>query len=393
VPTIRGIVGFVANALRCCHNLGVYHWDLSPNNVLVEFEESDPERVRALWLIDFNASKSSHVGGTTRAATECHAAPEQFPPYSSHRYTDYFLLGIIVYQMWVGKRPFHNFEAIKKGTFDPEPLGPPDSPVRQAVEALLNQDPDQRPRGLSLLLQALNVNPRDYDLPEPVYRRARLPSPDWGRRMALGSVALLALIGAMVVWTRGPQQDRPDLSLPTEAIVSASDVEAPPAGPETPEKDLLPPALPGPTEISARLQPPPQTMPTQRSGQIGRGADEPSRPQPTTRPLRRPSPPMRTKRRIPESPLPRQKVTPPEVTTLIRTIPPTPSEVTTPPSEVTTPPSEVTMPPSEVTAPPPKVTTTSPKVIAPPPKVTTTPPAREVSDEKTTELRSGESLP
>ena len=90
----------VIEAMSYCHEKGVCHRDLKPENILVD----DSGNVK---VIDFGFSASSRVKLKSFCGTPPFMAPEltKKVPYNGAA-VDVWALGIMLYQMIVGKLPF-----------------------------------------------------------------------------------------------------------------------------------------------------------------------------------------------------------------------------------------------------------------------------------------------
>lgn len=104
----------LAGALAYSHSQGVLHRDIKPANVLVDLH-GFPK------LVDFNISFSSEVVGTTAetyfGGSLAYMSPEQLEasgaefsrkPDSLDEKTDIFSLGVVLYELVTGDRPFKN---------------------------------------------------------------------------------------------------------------------------------------------------------------------------------------------------------------------------------------------------------------------------------------------
>lgn len=102
----------MADALGCAHEAGIVHRDLKPQNVLISRRDH-------LKILDFGVAKlksepsgqlATHDNLTRPGAflgTTYYAAPEQFSAGEIDQRTDVYALGVVLYQMLVGRVPFY----------------------------------------------------------------------------------------------------------------------------------------------------------------------------------------------------------------------------------------------------------------------------------------------
>ena len=101
---VARILNQIAQALDYARHHGILHWDMKPNNVLVDSN-------RNIFLMDFTISQ---LIGTDRVLTDdsnldalAYLSPEQCKGITElDSATDIYSLGIILYEMLTGRPPF-----------------------------------------------------------------------------------------------------------------------------------------------------------------------------------------------------------------------------------------------------------------------------------------------
>jgi serine/threonine-protein kinase len=148
-------------ALAEAHKLGIVHRDLKPANL---FLTTRPDDTPCVKVLDFGISKSTSledVSVTASAAvvgSPLYMSPEQLvSSRTTDARSDVWALGVILYEMVTGKRPFSGESfatisaAILRGSFPPPselcPAVP--APLEQAIAETLARDPESRPSSVA----------------------------------------------------------------------------------------------------------------------------------------------------------------------------------------------------------------------------------------------------
>ena len=147
----------LADALAAAHAQGVIHRDLKPSNVVL----SPDGRAKVLdfgiaRLVPAGADMSASVPGTIGVGlvgTPGYAAPEQYLSRNVDGRADLYALGVMIYEMITGRRPFPGTDAVLLATAvlrdDAPPLTASGMWVPPTLEALvarlLQRDPNKRP--------------------------------------------------------------------------------------------------------------------------------------------------------------------------------------------------------------------------------------------------------
>ena len=162
VPQTLRIAREVTAALDHAHRHGVVHRDIKPANVLVPPE--GPVKVT-----DFGIAKATGASDLTRTGTVVgtarYLAPEQVEGGTSDARTDVYAVGLLLYEMLVGRLPFGGdtemAAAIARVTAAAPAVRTSRPEVTPEVDALvarcLERDPDQRFQDAAELAAALDA--------------------------------------------------------------------------------------------------------------------------------------------------------------------------------------------------------------------------------------------
>jgi DNA-binding response OmpR family regulator len=147
----------VALSLKVVHDAGIIHRDLKPPNVMLRDDGS-------VVLIDFGLARSLLGGdGSTRTGvlrgSPYYMSPEQAQGETLDARTDLYSLGVILYEMLAGKKPYLGASAID--VLQQHVMAPvPELPVHQLsyqplLERLMSKSREQRIASCDELLTAL----------------------------------------------------------------------------------------------------------------------------------------------------------------------------------------------------------------------------------------------
>jgi serine/threonine protein kinase len=198
IPVFKQALRGVAAA----HRAGIVHRDLKPGNLMVAGNG-------IVKVMDFGIAKRQGVTGATKVSTSIgsplYMAPEQILGRAVDCRTDIYALGITLYELLAGQRPFNSRGKAEYLVLDahvndlPEPptvyrFGIP-QPIVDAVMRSLAKDPDARFQSAEDFMAALP------DMPAPA---AVAP-----QRVSTGTVAIRGPTGTLPLTPRAPASAPP----------------------------------------------------------------------------------------------------------------------------------------------------------------------------------------
>lgn len=160
---ILQILKRIGPALDEAHKLGIFHRDIKPSNIL--FDKYGHAYLSDFGMVRLDKSNSELTGSHAAVGTPGYMSPEQIRGVEIDSRSDIYGLGVLLFEMLVGKRPFiadTPAMIIVKQMTNPVPRIReinPDLPQQYdvIVNRLMSKKPDDRPRSASEVIDLLTT--------------------------------------------------------------------------------------------------------------------------------------------------------------------------------------------------------------------------------------------
>ncbi|MGH9679224.1 MAG: serine/threonine-protein kinase [Candidatus Acidiferrales bacterium] len=207
LPRVMKLMEQVCSALDFAHQHNVVHRDIKPANLVLT--EDDTVKITDFGtakILQFGTAQTAHVMGTPS-----YMSPEQVKGKPVDGRSDIFSLGVILYELMTGEKPFpgQNITTVIYKIINEEPIPPRslDSSIHPGLSSVitraLSKDPATRFQTCHELLEALK-NYREMVSPETTVRMAPVKATPGGEGTRAVAATGRAAAAPLVPRPNGP---------------------------------------------------------------------------------------------------------------------------------------------------------------------------------------------
>jgi eukaryotic-like serine/threonine-protein kinase len=296
LPQVVRVMEQLLSALAYAHEKGVVHRDMKPSNVFVLRDGTI--KVVDFGLARIEASNLTETG--TLLGTPAYMSPEQFLGLPADARSDIFSVGVMLYQMLTGDRPFTGSpstimqKVLRQDPVEPSVLNPTLSAEWDGlVKRVLAKKPDERVQSARQFAEYVRMVSEGKPLPgtapsgdstvviDATVRIAPAKDEKKPGRLPLVALASLVLVGmaaGIAGWLFYRPAEKP-APVPVAAAPAAVVPEKPAVVPEKPrpkpvekkvvkaEPKVAPAPPPPPRPVVAKVEPAPELKPA-RSAKV-----------------------------------------------------------------------------------------------------------------------------
>jgi hypothetical protein len=224
------VVREIATALGYAHGKGFVHRDVKPDNILLRDDGSSALTDFGIARASDSATRMTRTGAVV--GTPHYMSPEQARGRTVDGRADLYSLGVVLYELLVGRVPFHAEDSLAVGimhiTEAPPPLPEGMTALQPMLDVMLAKKPEERYQ----TGEEMAVAVREYEV---AIARGELPS--LVRMTRAEGEAMLAALPTVVSARRTPpaREERAARAEPTMGDVGAvADTDRPRRPPPTP---------------------------------------------------------------------------------------------------------------------------------------------------------------
>ncbi|MCL4267931.1 MAG: protein kinase [Anaerolineales bacterium] len=261
------VLEHIAPGMDEAHSKGIVHRDLKPANIL--FTNKHTPLISDFGIAKFSQGEASNVTGSAIIGTPAYMAPEQASGEAIDGRADIYALGVILYEMLIGKQPYRADTPLGlalKHITEPVPRileANPNLPswMEKVISTAMAKDPDDRFSTAVEMVETIKAflrgeNPvihRSGDtLKESPYNRTTIARHSKKKRSPipaiLAGVVLIGLIGGGAYFFLNANQPPLTQEAPTSTAASEPVIETPLSATEEPATESSPTETVIPTE-------------------------------------------------------------------------------------------------------------------------------------------------